>query len=108
MSGSALASIKQNCKACNKCFTGSPQDATPVQGLHSNAHGAKTGAKRKSTVKGGREETVGFKERGGRKGKSVSKNNGKMLRLVDPNHLEESPFPQSLKTSKIFQDVTYQ
>lgn len=35
MSGSVLAGIMQSCKAHNKCFTGSPQDATPEQGLHS-------------------------------------------------------------------------
>lgn len=36
MSGSVLSSIIQDCKAHNKCFTSSPQDATPVQGLHSS------------------------------------------------------------------------
>lgn len=51
MSGSVLASITQNCKGCNKCFTSSPQDTIPVQGLHSNAHRAKSGAKKKK--KGG-------------------------------------------------------
>lgn len=52
MSGSVLASIIQDCKAHNKCFTSSPQDATPVQGLLSSAHRAQTGAERR-----GREET---------------------------------------------------
>lgn len=44
MSGSVLASIIQSCKAHNKCFTGSPQDATPKQGLHSTVQRAQTGA----------------------------------------------------------------
>lgn len=39
MSASVLASIIQNCKARNKCFTSSPQDATPVQGLHFRVQG---------------------------------------------------------------------
>lgn len=38
MSGSVLAGIIQSCKAHNKCFTGSPRDATPEQGLHSTVH----------------------------------------------------------------------
>lgn len=44
MSGSVLASIIQSCKAHNKCFTGSPQDAMPEQGLHSTVQRARTGA----------------------------------------------------------------
>ena len=47
MSGSVLASIIQHCKAHNKCFTSSPQDATPVQGLHSSVQRAQTGAERR-------------------------------------------------------------
>lgn len=46
MSGSVLAGIIQSCKAHNKCFTGSPQDATPGQGLHSTVHRAPAGADR--------------------------------------------------------------
>lgn len=53
MSGSVLASIIQHCKAHNKCFTSSPQDATPVQGLHSSVQRAQTGAERRG---GGGEE----------------------------------------------------
>lgn len=52
MSGSVLASIIQNCKAHNKCFTSSPQDATPVQGLHSSAH--RLGQKEVEEERGGR------------------------------------------------------
>lgn len=63
MSGSVLASIIQNCKARNKCFTSSPQDATPVQGLHSSAHRAQTGAKRGGGGGGG--------NRGGKKEAAV-------------------------------------
>lgn len=46
MSGSVLAGIMQSCKAHNKCFTGSPQDATPEQGLHSTVQRAGGGADR--------------------------------------------------------------
>lgn len=54
-----LASIIQNCKAHNKCFTSSPQDATPVQGLHFSAHGAQSGAKRREGGEGRAECTGG-------------------------------------------------
>ena len=53
MSGSVLASIIQDCKACNKCFTSSPQDATPVQGLHSSATEHRLGQKKKKKRGGG-------------------------------------------------------
>lgn len=60
MSGFVVASIIQDCKARNKCFTSSPQDATPVQGLHSSAHGAQSGAKRGGE---GEEGEAGWQER---------------------------------------------
>lgn len=57
MSGFVLARIIQDCKARNKCFTSSPQDATSVQGLHFSAHSAQSGAKRGGGGgEGGREE----------------------------------------------------
>ena len=60
MSGSVLASIIQNCKARNKCFTSSPQDATPVQGLHSTEH--RLGQKEVEEERGGRGNRGGKKE----------------------------------------------
>lgn len=63
MSGSVLASIIQDCKARNKCFTSSPQDATPVQGLHFSVHRAETGAKGGGGGVGG----AGGRKQGGKK-----------------------------------------
>lgn len=83
MSGSVLASIIQNCKACNKCFTSSPQDATPVQGA------PRVGLKR--WRKGRRGEETGGQERRRRRrseGESkrvfscISKHVGKILRML--------------------------
>lgn len=86
MSGSVLASITQNCKGCNKCFTSSPQDAIPVQGLHSNAHRAKSGAKRKKKKKIGGDGGEG----GRRSGEGDSKTHaGKILRMLVRIHSEE-------------------
>lgn len=55
-----LASIIQKCKAHNKCFTGSPRDATPVRGLHSSEHTERTWAKRR---RGGRDQKQKESER---------------------------------------------
>lgn len=52
MSGSVLAGIMQSCKAHNKCFTGSPQDATPEQGLHSTVQRAGGGGARGGADRG--------------------------------------------------------
>lgn len=41
MSGFVLGSLIQHSKDSSKCFTSSPQDAMPVEGLHSSAHGQK-------------------------------------------------------------------
>lgn len=96
MSGSVLASIIQNCKAHNKCFTSSPQDATPVQGLHSSAHRAQTGAK--SGGGGGGEGREGRKQGGQERRSSgeeservscISKHMRAILKMLPPIHSDE-------------------
>lgn len=64
MSGFVLARIIQDCKARNKCFTSSPQDATPVQGLHSSAHKHSLGQKEVEVGRGRKQE--GKKEEAGK------------------------------------------
>lgn len=87
MSGSVLASIIQDCKAHNKCFTSSPQDATPVQGLHSSVHRAETGAKGGGGVGGGGgEEAV---EERVKRVSCISKHVGEILKMLDPLQPEE-------------------
>lgn len=88
MSGSVLASIIQNCKARNKCFTSSPQDATPVQGLHSSRHRAHTGAKRGG---GGGRKQGGQERRRSSAGEServscISKHIREILKMLAPIH----------------------
>lgn len=88
MSGSVLASIIQNCKARNKCFTSSPQDATPVQGLHSSRHRAHTGAKKRWR---GREETGRARKEKKQCGEServscISKHIREILKMLAPIH----------------------
>lgn len=90
MSGSVLASIIQNCKARNKCFTSSPQDATPVRGLHSSAH--RLGQK-------DAEEETGGRKQGGKREEAVearvkrvsciSKLIREILKMLAPIHSEE-------------------
>lgn len=92
MSGSVLASIIQNCKARNKCFTSSPQDATPVQGLHSSLQRPQTGAKRGGEGEG-REETGQERRRSGggetEMVSCISKHIRGVLKMLDPIHIEE-------------------
>lgn len=96
MSGSVLASIIQNCKARNKCFTSSPQDATPVQGLHSSVHRAQTGAKRGGGGEG-REETGGQERRSGggesERVSCISKHRREILKMLAAIHCEDPFLP---------------
>lgn len=93
MSGFVLASIIQDCKARNKCFTSSPQDATSVQGLHFSAHRAQSGAKRGE--EGGRKQDGEEDEAAEESVKGVSRFSkcvGKILKMLDPIHSFENSF----------------
>lgn len=87
MSGSVLASIMQDCKAHNKCFTSSPQDATPVQGLHSSTLSGDGGKKEVGGKVGGGEREDAAEERV--KGFPHSKHGGEILKMLHVIHLEE-------------------
>lgn len=72
-----LASIIQKCKAHNKCFTGSPQDATPVRGAP---------LQRAHTADLGEEGRAGRKIERKWKAFCISKQTREILKALDPDY----------------------